>query len=783
MRVNKPVTDREVALQDGQTIVSATNLKGVITYVNPDFIEISGFSASELLKKNHNIVRLPDMPPAAFQDLWDTVRDGRPWTGIVKNRCKSGDFYWVEAHVTPTYENGRVQGYLSVRRKPSRDQIEAADALYSSVRRGDATLGHVGWLRSVPLRWAAVSPRTKLLGQLAALLAVIVVLAADGLMPGASSVEKMLHGLALTIAIGVSWNLARWYMNGLALPMAEMQTRLNEMAEGNFTGPIDITGSGAMAELRRALKCMQIKLGFDIDVARHDAAAAGRVKQALDNVNASVMVADAEGTIIYINNAAQEMFTAAEPDLSGELPDFKAEKILGSSIDQFHKNPAYQHGIVDVLTSAHEGEINIAGHSFAIIANPVFDDAGRRLGTVVEWDDRTAIVGIERDVAAVVRAAEMGDLAQRIGLDDKEGFFKGLSADMNALLERTEEINNDAGRVIGALAEGRLTETIERDYEGAFGQLKENANAAVARLVDVVRQIQKASDSVSTGAAEIAEGNSDLASRTEKQAASLEETSASMADMTKNVRHNAESSVQASQLVSDLKANAEQGDAVLSDTIDAMARLNESSTKISDIIGIIDQIAFQTNLLALNASVEAARAGEQGRGFAVVAGEVRNLAGRSAEAAKEIKVLIEDSVDCVESGSQLVGKSSSALTSIIDGVNQVSELVDGIAAANTKQSNGVSEVNESVALMDGMTQENAALVEEAAVASGSLGEQAKGLDDLMRFFALPDSNSQTARDSRGGVSERRSDARPWHGLENSEAAGTSAVAAAGTDNE
>lgn len=760
MRINKPVTDNEVVMQDGRPIVTRTNLKGVITYANRAFIEISGFSESELLNKNHNMVRHPDMPPEAFQDLWDTVRDGRPWVGMVKNRCKNGDFYWVEAHVTPIFEHGQPSGYLSVRRKPSRKQIEAADELYASIRCGEAALEEKrGW--SLSRHWDSFVLTTKLKIQLAAMMAVFVIVDIESWFAGASSSEMLVLGGAFVVAGALAFNMVRWLLSTVVSPLAEMRTRLEEIAEGNFEGPIEIKGVGEIGRLQRRLKSMQIKLGFDVDEAREMAGDAGRIKQALDNVNANVMMADLDLNIIYVNEAANQMFSEAENDLRNELPNFRAAELLGASIDIFHKDPSHQREILTALSAEYRANMKIGGHSFTTIANPVFDPDGTRLGTVVEWEDRTQIVAVEEDVAEVVQAAMNGDLEKRISLEGKDGFFKTLSTGVNSLVETAEGVNRDSIRVLSALADGKLTEKIDANYQGAFGQLKQDANATVTQLSTIVQQIQTASESVKTGAREIAEGNADLSQRTEEQASSLEQTSSTMAEMTKTVRKNAEYAAEANQLSSDVRNRAEEGGAVVKDAIGAMNEINESSKKIADIISVIDEIAFQTNLLALNASVEAARAGEQGRGFAVVASEVRNLAGRSAEAAKEIKDLIEDSVERVENGSKLVNQSGEVLDQIVEGVGQVSDLVGEIATASVTQSSGIEEVNASVSQMDDMTQQNAALVEEAAASSESLGEQANGLDELMRFFVLPGSSVKTHSSDDNAVDERRSEARPW----------------------
>ncbi len=287
------------------------------------------------------------------------------------------------------------------------------------------------------------------------------------------------------------------------------------------------------------------------------------------------------------------------------------------------------------------------------------------------------------------------------------------------------------------LAEGDLTNDVKVSGHDEMNKLLAGMRNLNESLRSVVGEVGQSASSIADASGEISAGNTDLSQRTEEQASSLEETASSMEELTSTVQRNADNARQASQLASAARDEAESSGEVVERTVNAMTEINQASKKIADIIGLVDEIAFQTNLLALNAAVEAARAGEQGRGFAVVAGEVRNLAQRSANAAKEIKELIQDSVGKVEEGSRLVDQSGETLGKIVKGVKQVSDIVAEIAAASVEQSSGIEQVNKAIMQMDEVTQQNAAMVEEIAASSSALSEQAKTLDELVAFFKLP----------------------------------------------
>ena len=467
------------------------------------------------------------------------------------------------------------------------------------------------------------------------------------------------------------------------------------------------------------------------------AAENARIKNALDNVSSCVMMADTERNIIYMNKTVQELFRNAEQDIRKDLPDFDANTLMGTNIDGFHKDPHHQSRLLDALASRYESELIVGGRTMRIIANPVFDEKGERLGTAVEWSDRTDEVAVEKEVDTIVAAAGNGDLSQRIVTEGKTGFYRDLGEGINQLIGVVESALSDIANAMNTLASGDLTCPIERDYRGTYGEVKEGVNATIAKLQEIVGNLRDSSDVISTASQEISAGNTNLSSRTEQNASSLQETAASMEELTSTVRNNASNAQQANQIAGNARALAEKGGDVVGHAVQAMGEINNSSTRIAEIIGVIDEIAFQTNLLALNASVEAARAGEQGRGFAVVATEVRNLASRAAQAAKEIKELIQDSVSKVHSGSDLVNQSGETLAEIVDGVKKVADIISEITAASTEQSAGIDQVNQAVTTMDEGTQQNAALAEQTSAAAVSLNEKAREMDGLIAFFKVP----------------------------------------------
>jgi len=494
----------------------------------------------------------------------------------------------------------------------------------------------------------------------------------------------------------------------------------------------------------------------DVTEARKKELEVARLMSAVDGAEANLMLCDADLNITYANPAVVAMLRNRQAELRQIWPGLDVDNLVGTCIDGFHKDPSHQRALLsDPARLPATAEITVGELNFRVNATMIKGPSGEYMGNMVQWTDITEQVDAEKQIQSLIDNAAKGELETRIDHKNYKGFMKGLGEGINGLMDAVVEPLKGGMDVMQALSSGDLTKTMDGDYHGEFATLKESINGTVNNLIDVVGNIRESSGSIASASSEISQGNTNLSQRTEEQASSLEETASSMEELTGTVKQNADNARQANQLAAGARDQAEKGGAVVSTAIDAMSEINSASKKIADIISVIDEIAFQTNLLALNAAVEAARAGEQGRGFAVVASEVRNLAQRSAGAAKEIKSLINDSVEKVDEGSRLVNESGSTLEEIVSSVKKVSDIIAEIAAASLEQSSGIEQVNQTVSQMDEVTQQNAALVEEAAAASESLDEQARGLDDLMTYFKLSTTDAGRSSAPRAPVAASR----------------------------
>ncbi|MFB2865788.1 methyl-accepting chemotaxis protein [Aeromonas sp. MdU4] len=465
------------------------------------------------------------------------------------------------------------------------------------------------------------------------------------------------------------------------------------------------------------------------------------VRRALDCASTNVMIADTNLDIIYMNEAVTEMLSQAETDIKKELYSFNANQLMGANIDSFHKNPGHQRAMLAKLNSSYRTQIQLGGRTFSLIANPVFSDSNERLGSVVEWADRTKEVMIEREMSDIVQAVINGELHRRMELTGKSGFFQAMGEGINQIAEVIDSTLNDVIRVVQCLAKGDLTQQIESDYPGVFGTTKDALNKTIVSLTKIVTEVRGASDNLSSAAEQVSATAQSISQSSSEQASSMEETSASIEQMSASINQNTDNAQVTDGMASKAAKEAVEGGEAVKLTVDAMKQIAKR-------IGIIDDIAYQTNLLALNAAIEAARAGDHGKGFAVVAAEVRKLAERSQVAAQEIGELASSSVEMAEKAGRL-------LDQMVPSINKTSDLVQEISAASTEQSTGVSQINQAMNQLSQVTQQNASCSEELAATAEEMSSQAEQLQLAMEFFTL----EEVRKDDRAHVTTRSSGTR------------------------
>ncbi len=461
-----------------------------------------------------------------------------------------------------------------------------------------------------------------------------------------------------------------------------------------------------------------------------------RLARGLNTTEMFVMLADPDNRIVYVNEPLREMLQGQEADIRRDLPEFDASSLIGAHIDVFHGKSSRHHRVLSNLSGKHRADIALGSGRFKLAISPIAGQTGEKIGTIVEWRDVTAELRATEEIDAVVAAAVEGDFARRADVADAPPQLREMGERVNKVAETVDVSVAETRRALLRMSEGDLTQTMEGEFKGAFGDLQASVNATIERVANLVGDIQSSVVKMKRSTDDIAKGASELSARAESQASSLEENVATMEEMTATIKANAENAESAGALSGDAAEKARRGGGVVEETVSAMARIEEGSTKISDIIAVIDGIAFQTNLLALNAAVEAARAGDAGKGFAVVASEVRTLAQRSAEAARDIKQLIAENSSQVSDGVELVSRTGGALEEIIGAIEKVAQTVHEISNASREQSAGVQEISTSISHMDQITQQNSAMADESASASRALAAESERLAELVRFFRI-----------------------------------------------
>ena len=737
MRDNGPVTQKEYILPKGLTIVSRTDLQGNIQEANEAFIEASGYDWTELVGQPHNILRHPDVPAAVFKDFWETLKLGKPWSQTVKNRRKNGDHYWVIANATPIFENGKVSGFMSVRTPATTQQIKEAQAAYQAIAAGKIHLKHgkpISLIDSInPLKHFELTH-------------IILVLCSVFLF--SAYAPKFIHSIPEVVfeALDLLTLVLIWlsvYLNGKHTQ--EMSSIITAISEGKFDNNIELSGNNLLSNATGRLKSMQIKLGADFEEVKEALDSAKRIERALYSSSANVMVADRFRSIIFMNQSMQTMLRDIEADLQTDLPNFKADNLLRQNIDVFHKNPHHQQDLLENLTSTHNARIKVGTQTLDLIVDPIFDDHGRRIGTVTEWKNMTEQLAIEDNIAKIVADASRGILKNQINTTQLHGFEQKLSISINDLIQSFRTITQSLSRILTAMSDGDLTGRMSGDYEGEVLAMQVAVNNALKNLEVTLGHVKIGSTEIGNMSHEVSQASDDLSQRTQEQAASLEQTAASMEQLTATIKQSSDNAEQANRNAKQAALKATEGIEVMSKTLAAMQGIGELSQKIGDITSVIDGIAFQTNLLALNAAVEAARAGDHGRGFAVVAGEVRNLAQKSAESSKEISNLISSARKQIQLGTDLVAETNRAFDAMVSQIKEVEDLVTEVSNSSAEQALGVSQINQAVMQLDQMTQQNAALVEELSATAGNMHEQATTQAKFVsRFKINPSAVRQSA---------------------------------------
>lgn len=452
-----------------------------------------------------------------------------------------------------------------------------------------------------------------------------------------------------------------------------------------------------------------------------------KVSQALDNSSTTVFITDTNGVISYLNRAALASMRAKQEQIRQALPQFDAMRLCGSAYDQFYKDPAQQRQVFRNLRSTHIEEISIGALTFAVTANPITHH-GEWMGTVVEWQDRTSEMAVEKEVELVVGCAAQGDFSQRLEVHNKQGFFADLAANMNSLMDNAENGLDQVASLLSLMAKGDLSQRMEGKYQGVFGRLQEDVNATCLTLGDVIGQVRGASMSLSSAAEELSATAQGLSSSANAQAKNVERTVGSVSEITLSVSHNNDNAKIADEMATQAAIEAKAGGAAVRETAEAMRQ-------IAGKIGIVDDIAYQTNLLALNAAIEAARAGEHGKGFAVVAGEVRKLAERSQTAAKEIGDLAARSLSVSDQAGNL-------LAAIVPAIDKTSDLVHEISHASDEQSSSLGQIGSTMQQLSETTEQNASAAEQLAATSEEVNMQADKLQELIAFFHVDEQFAQ-----------------------------------------
>jgi len=478
----------------------------------------------------------------------------------------------------------------------------------------------------------------------------------------------------------------------------------------------------------------------NVTEARKDAAKSASLQSMVENVETNLMICNNDRVITYANPSVVSLLSGYEKKLQALIPGFSVKAMVGTCIDDFHTNPAHQASLLsDPSNFPYKTELVLEGMEFGLNAMALRDDTGEFVGVAVEWIDNNDRARYRDQVTSVIEAAKSGDLNKRGDVAAMSDVFRPMLQGINDIIDAIVEPINELQGKLESVAEGDLTAYIEGVYDGDYDKLKMSLNGTLDNLNDIMNQVKDSAGQMAQGSGQVSDSSQSISQGATEQAASLEQITASMNEMSSQTTQNAENANQANQLAQVAQTGAEKGNQMMNNMLGAMSDIDDSAQKISKIIKVIDEIAFQTNLLALNAAVEAARAGVHGKGFAVVAEEVRNLAARSANAAKETTELIEGSIKNVNAGTEVANNTSESLKEIVEGISKVTDLVGEIAAASNEQAQGINQVNQGLVQLDQVTQQNTANAEESAAAALELSEQANQLTEILGQFKVKSS--------------------------------------------